>query len=139
MIFNLLSFFFFFLCSCLDKFRLKFRELFSSCCCCCKSIERMKSASSAMIPFKVSSTIHHTTLQPSPLSATNSIRYHLNDNNNSSKRNTKNSLSISITSGHGLINNTTNNNSNHTNNTKRPTTINPYNHNGPITFRLTNV
>ncbi|CAF1368852.1 unnamed protein product [Rotaria sp. Silwood1] len=48
-----------------DKFRLKFRELFSSCCCrycccCCKPIPRMKSTSSAIIQFKPSGLIQHS-------------------------------------------------------------------------------
>ncbi|CAF1152387.1 unnamed protein product [Adineta steineri] len=51
-----------------DKFRLKFRELFSSCCwcctccCCCssKTVARMKSTSSTMIQYRTSGTIHHS-------------------------------------------------------------------------------
>ena len=115
----------------LDKFRLKFRELFSSCCCCCKSVVRMKLTSSKMIPFKPSSIIHHTSQQPSPISMTNSTRYNLHNKN---KRNTSNSLNISTGSGQTLANTNTN-----SNNMTRHGGINAYNHNGPITFRLTNV
>ncbi len=38
----------------LDKFRLKFHELFSSCCCCCKTVAR------TMVPFKSSGIIQHS-------------------------------------------------------------------------------
>jgi hypothetical protein len=104
----------------LDKFRLKFRELFSSCCCCCKSVIRMKSPSSAMIPFKASSTAQH----PSPISTTNTNRYNIN---NKYKRNANSSSTINTgqTSGN--------------NNTTRHAGINAYTHNGHVTFRLTNV
>ena len=62
--------------SLLDRFRLKFRELFSSCCCCCKSASGMKSPSSTTLPFKASSINQHThQQQPSPMLSSNSPRY----------------------------------------------------------------
>jgi hypothetical protein len=98
----------------LDKFRLKFRELFSSCCCCCKTVVRMKSTS---IPFKSSGIIQH-----SPISTNNyrsSIRIKQKTN---------------LNSGSGQISGNVN-----SNNMTRHTGINVYTHNGPICFRLTNV
>jgi len=87
----------------------------------------MKSPSSTMIPFKASSIMQHTSPQPSPISMTNSSRYNML---NKHKRNTNNSLNISTGSGQTLPN---------SNNGARLSGINAYNHNGPITFRLTNV
>ncbi len=102
--------------SILDKFRLKFRELFSSCCCCCKTMGRMKSSS---IPFKSSGMLQH-----SPISTHNirsSIKHRQQGNTN-------------LTSGGGQIMANTNSNP-----LTRHTGINVYTHNGPICFRLTNV
>lgn len=122
----LLTFFSFF---CVDKFRLKFRELFSSCCfCCCKTTTRMKSSS---MPFKSSGMLQH-----SPIS-TNNYRSSVKTNN--PKRN--NSIKIlNTTSGvcGGQNINTVNSNTNNSNMTRHPT-MNTYTHNGPICFRLTNV
>jgi hypothetical protein len=108
--------FYFLLYSILDKFRLKFRELFSSCCCCCKTMARMKSSS---IPFKSSGILQH-----SPIS-TNNLR---------SSMKTRQQGQTHLTSGGGQI--MANTNSNHL---TRHTGINVYTHNGPICFRLTNV
>ncbi|CAF0734553.1 unnamed protein product [Adineta ricciae] len=117
-----------------DKFRLKFRELFSSCCCCCKSFIRMKSASSTMIPFRASTTIPYGSQQPSPTSTANN-NHHQNHNrchlNNKHKRLGNNSLNLSTASVQLLTN------SNSTNMTKH--SVNSYGHNGSIAFRLTNV
>jgi len=85
----------------------------------------MKSTSTTMIPFKASSIMQ----QPSPISMTNSNRYNMLDKH---KRNTNNSLNISAETGQTLAN--TNGNS-----MARLSVINAYNHNGPITLRLTNV
>ncbi|UJR26894.1 hypothetical protein I4U23_008204 [Adineta vaga] len=112
-----------------DKFRLKFRELFSSCCCCCKSFNRMKSTSSTMIPFRASATMQCGSQQPSPTSAANNHnRYHLN---NKHKRLGNNSLNISTASVQMLTNSTSSN-------PAKPS-VNTYGHNGPMAFRLTNV
>lgn len=94
----------------LDKFRLKFRELFSACCCCCKPIPRMKSASSTMIQFRPSGLVQHSIMS-------------VQTNRSSLKNNY----------GPGSIN--TNNN----NNMSRHNGINAYTHHRPLSFRLTNV
>jgi hypothetical protein len=82
-----------------------------------------------MIPFKVSTTIHQTSQQASPITTTNTNRHNIN---NQHIRNTNNALSISTASAPTLGNT----NSNHM---TRHAGINPYTHNGPSTFRLTNV
>jgi hypothetical protein len=109
----------------LDKFRLKFRELFSSCCCCCKPVVRMKSTSSIRLPFKPSATSQ----QPSPMPTPTTARYTIN---NQQKRIPKNSLSIRTGSSPTLT-------VTDGNNMSRQTGTNAYTRNGPITFRLTNV
>ncbi len=82
-----------------------------------------------MIPFKASSIIQHTSQQPSPVPTRNANRYNMH---NQQKRNTNNSLTINIGSGQLLANTNSNNMARHG-------SINAYNHNGPIAFRLTNV
>jgi len=114
-----------------DKFRLKFRELFSSCCCCCKSLGRRKSPSTTMIPFKTQSTVQQTSQQASPNLPTNTNRYKIKKKNNNQI--TNNSLNVSTKPGQALSNNISNNNM------TRHTGINPYTNNESITFRLTNV
>ncbi|CAF1443375.1 unnamed protein product [Adineta steineri] len=114
-----------------DKFRLKFRELFSSCCCCCKSFLRTKSTSSTMIPFRASTTMPYASQQPSPVSAaSNNTR--CNTKTNKHKRLGKNSLTISNSTAQILGNINSNNMTRHNG-------INAHIHNGPPAFRLTNV
>jgi hypothetical protein len=89
----------------------------------------MKSTSTTMIPFKASSIMQHTNQQPSPISMTNSNQYNMLNKN---KRNTNTSLNISAGTDQTLAN--TNGNS-----MTRLSVTNAYNHNEPITLRLTNV
>jgi hypothetical protein len=94
----------------LDKFRLKFRELFSSCCCRCKIIARMKSSAGIIPPSPISTNYHRSTIR-------NQFKEHTN-----------------LSSGGGQIMANVN-----SNNLTRHTEMNVYTHNGPICFRLTNV
>lgn len=108
----------------LDKFRLKFRELFSSCCCCCKSFVRMKSTSSPMIPFKASCTLQHTSQQPSPILTDQVNRSTVNHPSN---RSGNNSLMIHMANHPTLPNHN-----------GKTSSIKSLNHNA-YTSRLTNV
>lgn len=114
----------------LDKFRLKFRELFSSCCCCLDSILKAKSTSSAIIQFKalnIAQENQHLTLQ------------YIQKRNRYSKKpsDQQNGAKISNTSNGSIHTHTS---SNHSSNImSRRSIVGAYNNNGPITVRLTNV
>ncbi|CAF1044968.1 unnamed protein product [Rotaria sp. Silwood1] len=113
-----------------DKFRLKFRELFSSCCCCFESAVKMKSTSSTTIPFKVLSTMQHRNQEPLLTSGRNTDRYNMKINY---KRMATKPSNVSSIGSSPISSNTK------TNSLTRVTNIKEYTHNGPITFRLTNV
>ncbi|CAF3105136.1 unnamed protein product [Rotaria sp. Silwood2] len=92
-----------------DKFRLKFRELFSSCCCryccCCKPIPRMKSTSSAIIQFRSSGLVQHSVM---------STNLNQSSTKNKYSQNSTNTLNISGRGGPIKTNaNNNNNNRNH--------------------------
>ncbi|CAF4297386.1 unnamed protein product [Rotaria sp. Silwood2] len=119
-----------------DKFRLKFRELFSSCCCryccCCKPIPRMKSTSSAIIQFRSSGLVQHSVM---------STNLNQSSTKNKYSQNSTNTLNISGRGGpiKTNANNNNNNRNHHHHRMSRHNGINAYTHNRPICFRLTNV
>ena len=102
-----------------DKFRLKFRELFARCCC--QNMDRLKSNSSTMIPFKSTSLI-----QPSPMSI---------NNHNNQRRSSRltNTLTVNADESRSLVN--------HPVRSHPPSPLNalPTTRNGSISFHLTNV
>lgn len=106
----------------LDKFRLKFRELFARCCC--QNMDRSKSNSSTMIPFKSTSLI-----QPSPLSI------------NAPRRPSRlggNTLTVNVDESRLLVNHPTRSHP-PSSSSSSPLNLLPKTRNGSICFRLTNV
>ncbi|CAF3523178.1 unnamed protein product [Rotaria socialis] len=109
-----------------DKFRLKFRELFSSCCCCLESVLRLKSTSSSTI------------IQLKALGAQQINEQAVMQNTNRYRRkNSHQYITTKYPTGANGSNLASSNPSK--NKTARHSRINTYVHNGPIAIRLTNV
>ncbi|CAF1097239.1 unnamed protein product [Rotaria magnacalcarata] len=109
-----------------DKFRLKFRELFSSCCCCFESALKLKSISSSTI-IQLKAAGAQQINQPATIQNRN--RYRLKNTHQyiAAKYPIRSSGSLQASSTPPQ------------NKIARHGRINTYVHNGPIAIRLTNV